>query len=60
MTCILFSDERRHEAYELAKEKRATGEKVVLQDINGVKNIDACTNQYTDIVFLIGKAGRGS
>jgi ATP phosphoribosyltransferase regulatory subunit len=59
-TCILFSDERRQEAYELAKEKRATGEKVVLQDINGVKNIDACTSQYSDIVFLIGKAGRGS
>jgi ATP phosphoribosyltransferase regulatory subunit len=59
-TCILFSDERRQEAYELAKEKRTTGEKVVLQDINGVKNIDACTSQYSDIVFLIGKAGRGS
>lgn len=59
-TCILFSGERRKEAYELAKTKRAEGEVIVLQDINGVKNIDACTNQYNDIVFLIGKAGRGS
>jgi len=59
-TCILFSGERRKEAYELAKSKRGEGEKIVLQDINGVKNIDACTNQYNDIVFLIGKAGRGS
>jgi ATP phosphoribosyltransferase regulatory subunit len=59
--CILFSEERRKEAFQLAKEKRAEGLTVVLQDINGVKQIDACTNQYEDIVYLIGKAGgRGS
>ncbi|MDZ5474134.1 ATP phosphoribosyltransferase regulatory subunit [Bacillus sp. 31A1R] len=57
--CIIFSDERRREAFQLAKEKRAEGIKVVLQDINGVKNVDGCTSQYDDISFLIGKAGRG-
>lgn len=57
--CIIFSEERRQEAFKVAKEKRAEGIKTVLQDINGVKNLDACTNQYEDIVYLIGKAGRG-
>lgn len=57
--CIIFSDERRKEAFQLAKEMRAEGVQVVLQDINGVKNVDACTSQYDDISFLIGKAGRG-
>ncbi|MEI5905532.1 ATP phosphoribosyltransferase regulatory subunit [Bacillus spongiae] len=58
--CILFSEERRREAYQLGKEKRKQGLNVVLQDINGVKQIDACTSQYEDITFLIGKAGRES
>jgi ATP phosphoribosyltransferase regulatory subunit len=55
--CILFSEERRGEAFQLAKLKRKEGLKVVLQDINGVQHIDACTNQYEEITFLIGKAG---
>ncbi|MFE8701586.1 ATP phosphoribosyltransferase regulatory subunit [Cytobacillus sp. FJAT-54145] len=57
--CIIFSEERRQEAFKVAKEKRAKGIRTVLQDINGVKNVDACTSQYEDIVYLIGKAGRG-
>jgi ATP phosphoribosyltransferase regulatory subunit len=55
--CILFSEERRGEAFRIAKLKRAEGLKVVLQDINGVQHLDACTNQYKEITFLIGKAG---
>ncbi|MDQ0269044.1 ATP phosphoribosyltransferase regulatory subunit [Cytobacillus purgationiresistens] len=54
--CIVFSSERRKEAYRLAQEQRQIGKKVVLQDINGVKDIDACSNQYNDITFLVGKA----
>lgn len=57
-SCILFSPERRKEAYQVAKEQRNLGKRVVLQDINGVKDIDQCTNQYEDITFLVGKAGR--
>lgn len=56
--CILFSAERRQEAFNLAKEKRAEGLKIVLQDISGVKNVDACTSQYEEITFLVGKAGK--
>ncbi|TKC13865.1 ATP phosphoribosyltransferase regulatory subunit [Robertmurraya kyonggiensis] len=58
--CILFSDERRKEAFQLARDKRGEGVKVALQDINGVKNIDQFTEQYGEVTFLIGKAGRGN
>lgn len=57
--CIFFSSERRKEAYQLAQKMRIQGEKVVLQDISGVNNIDACTGKFADIVFLIGKQERG-
>lgn len=57
-SCVLFSPERRREAYEYAQKQRRLGNKVVLQDISGVKDIDACTSQYADIIFLVGKAGR--
>jgi ATP phosphoribosyltransferase regulatory subunit len=56
--CIIFSAERRREAYEKAKEMRKSGIKAVLQDISGVKNLDACTSQFDDITFLVGKAGK--
>ncbi|WP_404322592.1 ATP phosphoribosyltransferase regulatory subunit [Cytobacillus firmus] len=58
--CILYSPERRKEAFDFAKEERSAGKKVVLQDISGVKDIDACTSQYEDITFLVGKAGKES
>ncbi|WP_090743272.1 ATP phosphoribosyltransferase regulatory subunit [Mesobacillus persicus] len=58
VNCILFSSERRKEAYELAKAKRLEGKRVVLQDISGVKDIDACTNKYSDVTFLVGKTGK--
>lgn len=58
ISCILYSAERRKEAFQLAKEKRAEGQKYVLQDISGVKNIDRFTEQFRDVVFLVGNAGR--
>ncbi|SFB22093.1 MULTISPECIES: ATP phosphoribosyltransferase regulatory subunit [unclassified Bacillus (in: firmicutes)] len=57
--CILFSGERRKEAFQYAKKMRAEGKSVVLQDINGVNNLDACTDQYDEITFLVGKQERG-
>jgi ATP phosphoribosyltransferase regulatory subunit len=57
--CILFSAERRKEAFEMAKAKRADGMRVVLQDINGVKNVDACIHKYADTILLIGNSGKG-
>lgn len=56
--CILFSAERRKEAFLLATEKRKEGTQVVLQDINGVHNLDACSELYADVTLLVGKAGK--
>lgn len=58
--CILFSGERRKEAFKLAKEKRAEGHNVILQDVSGVKNLDACSSRFADVTFLIGNNGKGS
>jgi ATP phosphoribosyltransferase regulatory subunit len=58
--CILFSAERRKEAFLLASDKRNEGIKVVLQDINGVNNLDACSELYEDVTLLVGKAGKES
>ncbi len=58
ISCILFSQERRREAFQQAKKERSKGKKVVLQDINGVKDIDKCTSQYENITFLVGNAGK--
>ncbi|NMD68899.1 ATP phosphoribosyltransferase regulatory subunit [Bacillus sp. DNRA2] len=58
--CIVFSDERRKEAFQLAKQKRDLGKKIVLQDISGVKNIDSLTNKFLETIFLLGKQERGS
>jgi len=56
--CIIFSAERRKEAYQLAAKKRKEGLKIVVQDINGVENIDACTQTFEEVVMLVGKAGK--
>lgn len=58
ISCIVFSQERRKEAFQLAEKERNLGRKIVLQDINGVKDIDKCTTFYDDVIFLIGNAGK--
>ncbi|WP_078555741.1 ATP phosphoribosyltransferase regulatory subunit [Bacillus alkalicellulosilyticus] len=59
-TCIIFSNERRKEAIALAKEKRANGESVVLQDLAGVNDVDILSEQFSDVVYFIGKNGGGA
>jgi ATP phosphoribosyltransferase regulatory subunit len=56
---VIFSQERRKEAFEFAKKLHQEGKRAVLQDINGVKNLDAYTHQFEDTTFLLGKAGKG-
>jgi ATP phosphoribosyltransferase regulatory subunit len=58
VTCILFSPERRKEAYQLAAQRRKDGEHVVLQDISAVRNLDVCSDSFSDVVFLVGKADK--
>lgn len=55
-SCILFSQERLQEALQLAKQKRSAGERIVLQDVAGVQNIDSFTSTFADVLYLIGKA----
>ena len=54
VTCIIFSQERRKEAYQLAEKMHEQGQRTVLQDINGVKNLDAYTKKFADTTYLLG------
>lgn len=56
--CILFSQERRKEAFDLARKMHEEGTRTVLQDITGVKDIDAFTKKFADTTFLIGGGQR--
>lgn len=56
--CIIFSPERRQEAIALADEKRKAGTRCMLQDINGIEDVDRLTERYSDVSFCIGKAGK--
>lgn len=59
VACIIYSNERRKDAILLAQEKRLKGTSVVLQDIKGVKDIDKFLQSYDDVVYCIGKNGKG-
>ena len=59
VTCILFSPERRKEAYKVAAQRREEGERIVLQDISTVRNLDTCSNTFAEVVYLVGKAVKG-
>jgi ATP phosphoribosyltransferase regulatory subunit len=54
VTCIFFSQERRKEAFQLAEKMHEQGKRTVLQDINGVKNLDAYTKKFADTTYLLG------
>jgi ATP phosphoribosyltransferase regulatory subunit len=54
VNCIVFSQERRKEAFQLAESLHEQGKRTVLQDINGVKNLDAYTKKFADTTYLIG------
>ncbi|WP_100333242.1 ATP phosphoribosyltransferase regulatory subunit [Bacillus alkalisoli] len=53
--CVIFSKERIEEALQFTIMKRRDGERVVMQDISGVQNVDAFTNSYDKVSFFIGK-----
>ncbi|MBP1943534.1 ATP phosphoribosyltransferase regulatory subunit [Cytobacillus luteolus] len=56
--CVIFSPENRKEAIRYAEEKREQGERVVLQDISGVKDIDACTSSFSEVTYFIGNKSK--
>ncbi|WP_078378946.1 ATP phosphoribosyltransferase regulatory subunit [Sutcliffiella halmapala] len=53
---VLFSQERKEEAISFARLKRKDGARVVLQDISGVENLDACTGSFNEVTFFLGMA----
>lgn len=57
-TCILFSKERRGEAIQTAKALRKEGKRVVLQDLQGVENVDELSESFSDVRYFIGKNGQ--
>lgn len=59
ITCIIYSNERRKDAIELAQQKRQEGLAVVLQDLSGVKDVDQFSKGYEEIIYCIGKSGKG-
>ncbi|MBM7606042.1 ATP phosphoribosyltransferase regulatory subunit [Metabacillus crassostreae] len=52
--CVIYSQERRKEAIAHTTELRASAKKVVMQDINGIKDVDAFTKQFEEVVYFIG------
>lgn len=59
ITCIIYSNERRKDAIELAQAKRNEGIAVILQDLTGVKDVDQFSQDYEDVIYCIGKNGKG-
>lgn len=52
--CVIFSSEQSEEAIEFARIRREQGERVILQDINGIANMDKYMNTFKDVTFFIG------
>nr|WP_210365425.1 ATP phosphoribosyltransferase regulatory subunit [Bacillus sp. REN3] len=60
VVCILFSPERRKEAYNIAAQLRGDGVQAVLQDISAVRNLDTCSDIFSEVLYLVGKAEKGA
>jgi len=60
ISLIIFSQERRQEAIEIAREKRENGERVVLQDLAGIEDVDLFTSRFQNVAYCIGKPGKES
>ncbi|WP_180320500.1 ATP phosphoribosyltransferase regulatory subunit [Shouchella patagoniensis] len=58
-SCVLYSKERRKEAYQLADALRNEGKKVVIQDLKGIQNEDVIASVYEDMHYVVGKTSGG-
>jgi ATP phosphoribosyltransferase regulatory subunit len=58
--CVLFSDDRRGEAFSLAKELREEGKKVVLQNWKGVDEVDEFTKEFEQVHYVVGQERNGN
>ncbi|MCH1625793.1 ATP phosphoribosyltransferase regulatory subunit [Fredinandcohnia quinoae] len=55
---VIFSTEQSEEAIDFAKVKREKGEKVILQDINGIADVDKYVRACKEVTFFIGNTRR--
>ncbi|WP_096436961.1 ATP phosphoribosyltransferase regulatory subunit [Alteribacter populi] len=56
--CIIYSNERRKEAMTEAAKVRSMGKSVIMQDVNGIADLDEYTSQFDEVNYLIGKNGK--
>ncbi|MTH53777.1 ATP phosphoribosyltransferase regulatory subunit [Bacillus mangrovi] len=52
--CVIYSQERMKEAAEYAGNLRADGKMAVLQNLSGIRDVDAFTKQFEEVAYFIG------
>ncbi|WP_214484218.1 ATP phosphoribosyltransferase regulatory subunit [Bacillus sp. SM2101] len=52
---VIYSSDNLKRAIEFADERRKNGERVILQDISGLTNVDAYTKSFAQVSFFIGE-----
>ncbi|UJW59028.1 ATP phosphoribosyltransferase regulatory subunit [Bacillus sp. A116_S68] len=57
--CLIFSHDRRKEAMKKTKELRLQGYSVVMQELSGIKDVDAYSAQFEDVIYFVGTNGKG-
>ncbi len=55
---VIYSEERRQEAFQEASKLREEGKHVVLQNISGIQDVDSFAKQFTDVFYFLGKPGK--
>ncbi|MBM7690966.1 ATP phosphoribosyltransferase regulatory subunit [Peribacillus deserti] len=56
--CVIFTPERKQEALVFVNERRAAGDRMVMQDLNGVTDLDSFTKNYSEVHYFIGAPGK--
>lgn len=54
LQCVIYSQERRMEAISYTNELRESNKRVVMQEITGIKDVDAFTKQFEEVAYFIG------
>ncbi len=56
--CIIFHPVQQQKAMRRAAELRESGKRVVLQNVNGIKDVNTFTNNFSNIEFMIDMTDR--
>lgn len=55
LSCIIYTSERREEALVLARKKRLNKEAVVLQELEGLSDVEAFTEPFNEVIDYTGE-----